>query len=190
MLFVVASTVMFLCLYTGFFYIQLFTEMHHLSSARFAPYTVTLLNVGSVFGRLLPNYLADRTGPLNICGVCAVISAILLYGWLGIRDLAGLIVFVLLYGLFSGGIVSVTPAAVMSLTPDMARVGTRMGMVFMLTGGSILLGTPIAGWILGGFSEREWLGVIGYSAAGLTVGAGFYAAARWVLWRRQGGWKG
>lgn len=185
-LFVVASFFMFLCLYTAFFYIQLFDELHGLSSVGFSPYTVILLNVGSVFGRVIPNYLADKVGSLNICAGCAAVSAVLLYGWLGIHNLAGLIVFALLYGLFSGGIVSVTPSAVMSMTPDMSRVGTRMGMTFMLTGFSILLGTPIAGWILGGFSETEWKGVIGYSAGGLTLGASLYGASRMVLYRRNG----
>lgn len=185
-LFVAASFFMFLCLYTAFFYIQLFDELHGLSSSQFAPYTVTLLNVGSVFGRLIPNYLADRVGSVNMCLLCAVASAVLSYGWLGVHNLGGLVVFALLYGGFSGGIVSVTPSAVMTMSPDISRVGTRMGMTFMLTGVSILLGTPIAGWILGGYSEKEWQGVIGYSAAGLTVGTFLYVASRVVLYRRTG----
>ncbi|KAF3764621.1 hypothetical protein M406DRAFT_98428 [Cryphonectria parasitica EP155] len=185
-LFVSASFFLFLCLYTAFFYLQLFDELHGLSSLAFAPYTVTLLNVGSVFGRLLPNYFADKVGSVNTCLACAAVSAVLLLGWLGIHNLGGLVVFALLYGLFSGGIVSVTPSAVMSMSPDMSRVGTRMGMTFMLAGFSILLGTPIAGWILGGFSESEWKGVIGYSAAGVTVGTCLYAGSRLVLYRRNG----
>ncbi|ROW14809.1 hypothetical protein VPNG_03734 [Cytospora leucostoma] len=185
-LFVLASTSMFLCLYTAFFYIQLFDELHHLSSLEFAPYTVTLLNVGSIFGRIVPNYLADKLGNVNVIVACASASAVLLYGWLGIHDLGGLIVFALLYGGFSGGIVAVTPSAILSLSPNMGNVGTRMGMTFTLTGIAILVGTPIAGAILGGFSETEWLGVIGYSAAGLTVGLVLYLAARVALYKRNG----
>ncbi|KAK7743506.1 hypothetical protein SLS53_004040 [Cytospora paraplurivora] len=185
-LFVLASTFMFLCLYTAFFYIQLFDELHHLSSLEFAPYTVTLLNVGSIFGRIVPNYLADKVGNVNIIVACASASALLLYGWLGIHSLGGLMVFALLYGGFSGGIVSVTPSAILSLSPNIGNVGTRMGMTFTLTGIAILVGTPIAGAILGGFSETEWLGVIGYSAAGLTVGVLLYLAARVALYKRNG----
>lgn len=185
-LFVAASFFMFLCLYTAFFYIQLFCELHHLSSLDFAPYTVTLLNVGSVFGRILPNYLADKIGSVNVIIVCAAVSAILLYGWLGIHNLAGLIVFALLYGMFSGGVVSVLPSAILTMSPDMSRVGTRMGMTFTLAGISVLVGTPIAGAILGGYSESEWMGVIGYSAAGLTLGTVLYLASRLALYRRNG----
>lgn len=185
-LFVLACLFMFLCLYTAFFYLQLYDELHHLSSLSFSPYIVTFLNVGSVFGRIIPNYLADKVGSVNICLVCAAVSSILLYGWMGIHNLGGLVVFALLYGMFSGGIVSVVPNAIITMSPDMSRVGTRMGMNFMLTGFSILVGTPIAGAILGGFSEAEWLGVIGYSAGGLTVGTCLYASSRFVLYKRSG----
>ncbi|KUI61503.1 Riboflavin transporter MCH5 [Cytospora mali] len=185
-LFVLASTSMFLCLYTAFFYVQLFDELHRLSTLGLAPYTVTLLNAGSVFGRIVPNYLADRLGNVNVIVACASASSILLYGWLGIHNLAGLVVFVLLYGAFSGGIVSVTPSAILSLSPNMGLVGTWMGMTFTLTGVAILVGTPIAGAILGGFTETEWLGVIGYSAGGLTVGVVLYVASRVVLYKRNG----
>ncbi|KAG8159791.1 hypothetical protein KVR01_010428 [Diaporthe batatas] len=185
-LFMVAGFFMFLCLYTAFFYIQLFAEMHHLSSAEFSPYLVTLLNVGSVFGRIIPNYLADKVGSVNMAIVCATVSAVLAYGWLGIHNLGGLVVFALLYGAFSGGIVSVLPSAIITMSPDMSRVGTRLGMMFTLTGFSILVGTPIAGAILGGYSDREWRGVIGYSAAGLTLGSILYLASRAVSYRRNG----
>lgn len=184
--FVAGAFFAFLCLYTAFFYVQLFAQLRGLAPRSLAPYTVTLLNVGSVFGRLLPNYLADRAGSLNVCIGCAAASAALLFGWLGIRDLGGLVAFALLYGLASGGIVSVLPSAVMSMAPDMARVGTRMGMTFMLTGTSILVGTPIAGWILGDFSDARWKGVMGYSAAGVTLSVLAFAASRTVLYRRDG----
>lgn len=189
MLFVAASFFLFLCLYTAFFYLQLFDEKHGISTLEFAPYTVTLLNAGSVFGRLLPNYLADKVGSVNICIACGFASAVLLFGWLGIHNLGGLVVFALLYGLSSGGIVSVTPSAVMILTPDISLVGTRLGMLFMVAGVSILLGTPIAGWILGDFSEAEWRGVILYSAVGVMIGTVLYILSRVVLYRRNGKWK-
>ena len=179
----------FLVLYVAFFYIQLFTEAHGLASADFSPYLVTMLNVGSVFGRIVPNALADRMGSLNVLVVCAAASAALLFAWLGIHDLGGLVAFALLYGVFSGGIVAVSPSVIMSLTPDLGRVGARLGMSFTLTGTSLLVGTPIAGAILGGFSEREWRATIGYAAAGLSVGASGFLAGRIVLYRKRGGWR-
>lgn len=45
-------------------------------------------------------------------------------------------------GAFSG---AVARSAILTLSPGMGIVGTRMGMTFNLTGIAILVGTPIAG---------------------------------------------
>ena len=49
---------------------------------------------------------------------------------LGIHNEAGIIVFSILYGFFSGTFVSLPPATVAALSPDFSEVGTRMGMSF------------------------------------------------------------
>ncbi|KAL1870544.1 hypothetical protein VTK73DRAFT_2583 [Phialemonium thermophilum] len=189
MTFCVGSFFGFLVLYVPFFYVPLFAERHDLADRHWAPYLVTLLNAGSVVGRLLPNALADRAGSLNVLLACTTVSAVLAFGWLGIHDLAGLDVFAILYGGFSGGLVSLAPSVIVSLSPHLGLVGVRMGMTFLLAGVSVLVGTPIAGAILGGFSEKEWQGTIGYCAAGLTLGTLLNAIARFVVYRRKGGLK-
>ena len=177
----------FLVLYVVFFYIQLYAESRDLTTADFSPYIITLLNVGSVFGRVLPNAVADRAGNLNVLLSCALASAVLLLGWFGIRNLAGLIAFALLYGMSSGGIVSVTPSVIMSLTPDLGRVGARMGMGFLCTGTATLIGPPIAGAILSGYDDAAWKGTIGYASGGLLVGTIGVSIARLVVYQRKGG---
>lgn len=175
----------FLTLYVAFFYIQLFAVRHNIGPEGFSPYFVTLLNAGSIVGRVGPNYLADKVGPLNILIGVLVASATLMFGWLGIRDFGGLIAFALLYGLFSGSVVSVTPTVVVGLAPDMRRVGTRMGMMFFVCGLPILFGTPIAGAIVGGYSRAEWQAMIGYGGAGLAVACVFAGAAREYMRRKN-----
>jgi MFS family permease len=179
----------FLTLYVAFFYIQLFASKFQLATDEFSPYLVTLLSAGSIVGRIGPNYIADKIGPLNIWLSCTIISAILMYVMLGIRTLGGLITFAALYGLFSGGLVSVAPSAIVSLTKDMTRVGTRMGMIFFSSGVSILIGTPIAGAILGKATDLEWQATIGYASAGLTIGALGFAGARFFIFKDTKNWK-
>jgi MFS family permease len=96
---------------------------------------------------------------------------------------------VLLYGAFSGGVVSLTPSVIVGLSPDMGRVGTRMGMSFIISGLAILVGTPIAGAILGTEEDPEWLGTILYAAFGLLVATLFFLMARFLLYKRKGGLK-
>ncbi|KAK4041468.1 major facilitator superfamily domain-containing protein [Parachaetomium inaequale] len=190
LMFVVGSTFAFLTLYVTFFYISLFAKSHGVADESFAPYLVTLLNVGSILGRVIPNALADRYGSVNLLIVCSVGSAVLVFGWLGISNLGGGVVYVLLYGAFSGGVVSLTPSVIAGLSPDMGRVGARMGMCFVIAGISLLVGTPIAGAILGsGGDEPQWLGTILYAAFGLLVATAFYCASRFWLYKRNGDWK-
>lgn len=176
----------FLTLYVAFFYIQLFAVRHGIGPEHFAPYFVTLLNAGSIPGRVVPNYLADKLGALNVMLAVLVSSAVMMWAWLGIDNFGGLVVFALLYGLFSGGVVSMTPTVVVKLTKDMSRVGTRMGMLMFASGTTLLIGTPIAGAILGDFARTRWLATIGYGAAGLTMSCLCFGGAKGVLIKKLG----
>ncbi|KAK0656870.1 major facilitator superfamily domain-containing protein [Cercophora newfieldiana] len=189
MTFTMAGFFSFLTLYVPFFYIAVFATTYNVTTPDFAPYLVTLLNTGSVFGRIIPNALADRWGALNVLVFCMIGSTAIAFGWLGVKNLAGSIVFTLLYGALSGGVVSLTPTVIVALSPDMSRVGVRMGMGFVVTGTSLLIGTPIAGAIVKGYTDANWKGTIAYGAAGLFVATVLYATARFLVFKRQGGLK-
>jgi MFS family permease len=179
----------FMTLYVTFFYIQLYGELHGLADKDFAPYLVTFVNVGSVFGRIAPNALGDAFGGLNVLAICTFVSGILTFIWLGIHNLPGLIVYGILYGIFSGGVVSLTPSVVVGMAPDPSRIGARMGLLFLLAGISVLVGTPIGGAVLGDFTERRWQGLIGYGAAGMLLGSFCWTASRYLIWKKKGHWK-
>ncbi|KAL2106157.1 hypothetical protein VUR80DRAFT_7210 [Thermomyces stellatus] len=180
----------FLTIYVGFFYIQSFAIEFDIASPEFSPYLVTLLGAGSVLGRIGPNYLADKCGPINILLLSGFASGILCFGWMGIRNFGGIVAFAVLYGISSGGLVSVTPTAAVSLTPDLSVVGTRMGMQFFSTGIAAVIGTPIAGAIVGSGTYARWMGAIGYSGAGLFVGSLILVACRLAQHRRTKNWRG
>ncbi|TLD26912.1 hypothetical protein PspLS_04806 [Pyricularia sp. CBS 133598] len=183
---VCGSFFVFLTLYVPFFYLQLYAETHGLASPDTSPYVVTLLNAGSIVGRVVPNHLADRAGSVNMLLVCGVSTLVVLAGWFGIQNFAGLVVFALLYGGFSGGIVSLMPSVIISLTPDPGRVGARLGMNFLTTGVALLIGTPVAGAVVNGFGRSQWLGVMGYTIAGMLVGVSLHGTSRLLLWRTKG----
>jgi MFS family permease len=147
-LFTIGEFLGFMGLYIPFFYISSFALLKTNASPELTFYFVPILNAASVFGRILPNFLADKTGPLNMLIPCSLISAILALCWIAIDDVAGLTVFAVLYGFFSGTFVSLPPSAVASLSPDLKQVGTRMGMSFSFAGLGLLIGNPIAGTII------------------------------------------
>ncbi|KAB5578244.1 major facilitator superfamily domain-containing protein [Coniochaeta sp. 2T2.1] len=177
----------FLVLYVPFFYTQLYTIAHGIAEDDFAPYLVTFLNVGSVLGRIIPGLAADRWGSLNTTIICTLVSAVLAFGWIGCHNLGGLTVFALLYGMFSGGVVGLAPSVMVGLTPDLTMLGARMGMSFAVNGVAVLVGSPIAGAILG---DGHWTSMIVFTGCFLTAAVALYAASMGFVWRVKGGFKG
>ncbi|RYP07810.1 hypothetical protein DL765_009009 [Monosporascus sp. GIB2] len=202
MLFNVGGLCAYVGLYVPYFYIQLFAIRRGIISpgdaaaagssdeASSSAYLVTVLNAGSILGRLLPNLAADRLGPVSMLAGTAFGAAVLALAWLGVRRLGGLVAFALLFGFFNGGVTSLPPSAIAVLTPDLSLLGTRMGMTFLFPGTAVLVGTPIAGAILRSYSEAAWTGLIAYSGATLMVGAAGYLAAQLGHARRARAAKG
>ncbi|KAH8664412.1 major facilitator superfamily domain-containing protein [Xylariales sp. PMI_506] len=176
----------FMGLYIAFFYIELFTEDFGLASDDFAPYMLTFMNAASILGRVIPGIIADHTGaPCIVMGMCALISSILNFGWLGIRNFPGAVVFTILYGAFSGGIVSCHPAGIFALTADHSRVGSRLGMGCFIAGLAVLVGSPVGGAILGdGMENSRWDGLIGFGAVTLLLGSLLILTTGLVLFLR------
>ncbi|KAK6949649.1 hypothetical protein Daesc_009732 [Daldinia eschscholtzii] len=184
--FSVSGLASFMGMYVPFFYLQLFALRRGIASDDLAAYLVTLLNAGSVFGRILPNFVADYLGSMNMLAAMTLGASILAFGWLGVHDLGGTITFALLFGFFNGGVTSLPPSAIVTLTPDLGRLGTRMGMLFAFIGIAVLVGTPIAGAILKDVNDDgAWEGLIGYCAATLFMGGLGFVGTQMLHLRRM-----
>lgn len=81
---------------------QTYARLHGVDSG-IALYCLSILNAASLFGRIIPNYLADRFGPFTILIPNCLASGVLIFAWLGLcKTTAGTIMFSILYGLTSG----------------------------------------------------------------------------------------
>ncbi|KAI0473466.1 major facilitator superfamily domain-containing protein [Xylariaceae sp. FL0804] len=189
----------FLGLYVPSFYVQLFSEEHGLASSQFSAYLVTLLNAGSVLGRLVPSFAVrylttfpggSSSGRSNaMLALTAAGAGVLAYAWVavGIRgSLGGVIAFAVLFGFCNGGVTSLPQSAVVAFVPDLARLGTRLGMAFFVVGLSVLFGSPIAGAILKDpTNEADWRGLQIYTGTTMLLGSALYALSQLLLVRRQ-----
>jgi MFS family permease len=181
-LFSISLFFVFIGLYIPFFYVPTYAQRELKTSDDLSFYLLAILNAASVFGRIIPNIIADYLGALNVLLPFTFCASILAFAWMAIHNVAGIVVFAILYGFFSGSVVSLPPTALAALSPDLSRVGTRMGMCFSFAGFGLLLGSPIAGAILktkGGFAGAEAFG-----AAAVMIGFLFMALA--VLAHRAG----
>ncbi|EMC94852.1 hypothetical protein BAUCODRAFT_36127 [Baudoinia panamericana UAMH 10762] len=146
--FVLASLIGFIGLYVGIFYISFFGAATGFTNESLSFYLVPILNAGSVFGRTLPNALADKTGPLNVIAPGAFIVGLILLCNIAVHNAAGLIVTTILFGFFSGIFIALPPVMFVALTADRTKIGTRIGMGFAVVGLGTLAGGPGGGGIL------------------------------------------
>ncbi|KAI9757034.1 MAG: hypothetical protein M4579_003603 [Chaenotheca gracillima] len=173
-LFTIGEFFGFLGLYVPFFYVQIYAIENNIMSEDLAFYLVSILNAASIFGRIIPNFAADKTGPINMLIPCSLIASILAFAWIGIKSSAGLIVFCALYGFFSGTFVSLPPTVTYTLSPSLGVVGARLGMVFLPSSIGLLIGTPIAGAIL----KSGWPGLQAFCGVAVGISGLCIVAAR------------
>ncbi|KAI1370989.1 MFS general substrate transporter [Hypoxylon crocopeplum] len=148
-----------------------------------------LLNGIGILGRLLPNHFADRYGPLNMMIPTCLICGVALLAWMAVRTPAQLYGWACVYGIVAGALQSLFPAGLSSLTTDLRKQGTRMGMVFTIVSFAVLTGNPIAGAIISSMGGR-YEGAQGFTGACLLVGMALILAARFARMRRTGlGWR-
>ncbi|RYO84976.1 hypothetical protein DL766_008379 [Monosporascus sp. MC13-8B] len=180
----------FLGLYFAFYYISAFSRTMitpQLSYTDSLNLLLVLNGVGAV-GRLLPNFLADSVGPLNMLAPSCLLSSICLLAWIAVRTPDGLYAWVVFFGIFGGAIQSLFPAGLSSLTTDLRKQGTRMGMVFTIVSFAVLTGNPIAGALISAMDGR-YLGAQLFTGMSMLVGMSFILGARLARMRRTGaGW--
>ncbi|KAF7506644.1 hypothetical protein GJ744_011576 [Endocarpon pusillum] len=177
-LFSFAMFFIFWGIYIGFYFVGSFGKDELGVSQSTAIQLLLLMNGVGLFGRLIPNYYADKSiGPLNAIIPFAAISCLLLYCWVAVHSVAGLWAFAVTYGIFAAGIQSLFPATLTSLTSDPKRAGVRMGMVFSLVSFAVLTGPPIAGALISLAGGRYVYAQI-FAGSSMVAGVATLLAAR------------
>lgn len=167
----------FMGMYVPFFYMTSFAFSRGILAPGVTSFLLVVLNIGSLVGRIVPNFLADRTGPFNMLIPCGIAVSALAFLWIIADSGVTLYILALLYGFFSGACVSLAPTTVLSLSPSLDVVGTRMGMSFVFAALGLFTGNPIAGAILtasGWLNLQLFCGVMTTSAT-----LGWIAARTW-----------
>jgi predicted MFS family arabinose efflux permease len=142
-----------------------------------------LMNGVGVIGRVLPNFAADKVGAVNMFVPMGACTALLMYCWAAVGDVDGLWAWAAFYGISAGGIQSLFPAALSSLTVDPRKQGTRIGMVFTIVSFAVLTGPPIAGALI---SKSGYLAAQMFAGSSIALGSVSIWVAREVRRKRSG----
>lgn len=176
-------------IYFAFYYLAAFSRTaidHPLSYSGSLDLLLVLNGVGFV-GRIIPNYIADRVGAVNLFVPIALTASICIFSWMAVKTTTDLYIWAVCYGLLGAGIQSLFPAGLSFLTTDLTKTGVRMGMIFTIVSFATLTGPPIAGAIID--SGAGYKGAQAFAGCVVGVGGGFLFAVKVVKMRKTGaGW--
>ncbi|KAK0615745.1 putative MFS monocarboxylate transporter [Bombardia bombarda] len=126
-------------------------------SQKFSFDILTILNSGSVLGRVLPGYYADKIGPFNANMISVAVTIVACFGvWLPIGGtVPGIIVFAVVFGFTSGSNISLVPVAIGRLCKTQ-EYGRYYATCYTLVSVAVLIGIPIAGRIVAANNGDYW----------------------------------
>ena len=165
--------------YVPYFFIQSYALDLAIPERQTLP-IVAVMNAATFFGRFPYNYLADLYGGITVLVPCCLATAVILFLWRFVYDLAGLIVISATFCFVTGGLVSLPAATIANLTREKSEYGTRMGMGYTVAAIGALVGNPIAGAARSGSSDvlERWQGAWFVAAVCLVVATGLMVWAR------------
>ncbi|TVY85262.1 Aspyridones efflux protein apdF [Lachnellula suecica] len=178
MAFVFTSLVAYMGLFVILFYLSYYAEAQRITNTSLAFYLVPVFNAASMFGRTIPNALADRWGPFNILAPAALSSGILMLCMMAVNSKGAIIVVALLSGFMSGALIGLPPICFVALTKDKSVLGTRVGMGYAMLSLGVLASGPGGGAILGSGDSLNWHGLWIFGGVATCVSALGYAAIR------------
>lgn len=174
-LFSAAVFFQFLAYWIPLFFIPTFATARLGLSEDLAFYLLAVSNAASMFGRIIPAFIAQKIGAMPVVAFATAASVAIIFSWIAITDVAGFAVFCILWGLFSGVFISADPViiSVRPISPNLNVLGTRLGMVWMCGGIGVLIGTPIAGALVdltaGNFVKAQAFGGAMMAAATICL---------------------
>ncbi|RYO91538.1 hypothetical protein DL764_008273 [Monosporascus ibericus] len=139
-------------------------------------YIVTILNAGSLFGRIISGIAGDKVGHFNTFIFSCFCSGVVTLGlWIPGTSNSALITYTMLFGFFSGAYVSLIGALVAQISPP-HEMGFRTGIVFLLGSVPGLVTNPIAGAIVD--STGDYVGLKIFAGVMLIVGSACVVVSR------------
>lgn len=145
MIFNISAFFIFTGIYFPYFYLPLYAKA---LGSHFSTYFISIINLTSIFGRVITGVVADYKGPLNTFIFSSLALVVLTYVWIGIRNIPGLFIFSILYGIFAGAVMSLPSPIIIKLSSNLNFLGTQMSVCLLFTGIGFLIGTPVDGVIL------------------------------------------
>ena len=176
-LFSAGMFLVFVPYYIPMTYIPVFAQTKLQAPEDMAGYALAIVNAGQLIGRTVPYVLGSRVTPIRNFFFWILAATVVLFAWMGVTTIAGVIVWCVIWGAVSG-VLATAPVAAVShpvLTPNPKELGTRMGMSLLAAAIGDLVGPPIGGALVGVSGDY-------YSRAQVASGVIMMLGGLCVLW--------
>ncbi|EXJ95925.1 hypothetical protein A1O1_01050 [Capronia coronata CBS 617.96] len=168
-----------------FFYIPTYAQLELNMSRSLSLYSIVIAQGVSVIGRLIASGAALRFGVMVPWLTCGTLSAVLCLAWIGVHTPTAFLAFAGLYGGFSGALIPLPPSIFPVVCPDPKVLGARLGMAQAIGATASLIGSPIAGALVG-LGGHGYLGMQLWSGLVMLVGACLLLGLWIMLVKRRG----
>ncbi|GAA6054778.1 hypothetical protein NBRC10513_007412 [Rhodotorula toruloides] len=172
------------------FYVQVFVQDHG-ASPTVVTYALPILNASACLSRISIGFAADKFGNLTVAVPVTTLIGGMIFAMLGATSTGGAVAFCVVFGAASGAWVTIMAPSLISLSASVREFGVRAGLGFQFVALASLIGSPVAGAILGATprtasGEANYLGVCVFGGCATLVGAGLLAVARGCQVRSKG----
>ncbi|KAM3511871.1 hypothetical protein MY11210_004489 [Beauveria gryllotalpidicola] len=164
-----------------FFYLPQYAKEHSIDSTM-ANNLLAISYAASLVGRIFTGWVADHIGRFNMLLLISTLTSVATLCFVWAATLPTLIVFSLLFGFSSGGIVPLGSACVAQTTPDMGYIGLRIGAMMAICSVGTLAGGPATGAIKD--ATHDWARVFIFCAAVTMMGTVMLLPIRMIFTKR------
>ena len=189
-------------MFIPFYYLPLYAISRGVDET-FSNDLVSILNAGSLIGRIAAGLGADKIGMwvqsnfilcrcwrkadgvcrYNATFLCALCSGVVLFTLQLEIHQGPIVAFAVLYGFFSGGLLSLQTGCVAQVTRNLQTIGARIGILMSISSVGVLTGAPIGGALVS-YKDGSFEGLINFSGAILLAGTAIVALSRWLQNKR------
>ncbi|KAJ2926442.1 hypothetical protein H1R20_g10652, partial [Candolleomyces eurysporus] len=180
-----ACGAIFLCFITMWFpqnYIEDFAVQHAVNPD-VSFYSVAVIGIAGVLGRIVMGLAAERVGPWNLVVLMTGLSFLMTCLVMALKSVGGLVVVSFLYGFISNAWLSLLITALATLASRPGEVGHRVGMAFTVASFGAFLSVPAHA----GLVSTKWTftRAVGLFAFMLIVATGILVYTRILVSRKR-----
>lgn len=144
----VACAIGFFGLFPPLFYITEYSVRLGDINSNVSNYILAILNACSIVGRIVPPYIGDKIGRLNIIIPAVILTGVLQFAlWYPSKGEGLVVSFAVIWGIASGSFIAVFPASIGQLF-GIKHFSSRLTVMFLLSAPATLVGPSVTGlWI-------------------------------------------